>query len=83
MSGTLCPGMALNMICKTGEMGEVKMLMPMSRRAIPNVRAAVMGDVDLAREMDDSEVSRYSLNVSGKPVARAKARIGIQQGMSL
>ena len=46
------------MICKTGEIGEVKMLMPMSRRAIPNVRAAVMGDVDLAREMDDSEVSR-------------------------
>ena len=75
--------MARSMICKTGEMGVVKMLMPMSRRAIPNVRAAVTGDVDLAREMDDSEVSRYSLNVSGKPVARAKARMGIQQGMSL
>ena len=83
MSGTLCPGIDRSMICETGEMGEMKTLMPMSRRAMPKVTPAVMGDVVLAGEMDDSEVSRYSLNVSGKPVARAKARMGIQQGMSL
>ena len=46
MSGTVWLGMACRMICSMGEAGDENGLMPMRRRAMEMVRAAVTGDVE-------------------------------------
>ena len=46
MSGTVWSGMACKMICSKGEVGDEKRLMPMRRRAMDMVRAAVTGEVE-------------------------------------
>ena len=46
MSGTVWLGMACRMICSTGEVGDENRLMPMRRRAMDMVRAAVTGEVE-------------------------------------
>ena len=46
MSGTVWLGMACRMICSMGEVGGENRLMPMRRRAMDMVRAAVTGEVE-------------------------------------
>ena len=50
MLGTVWLGMARMMICRTGEIGELNRLMPMRRRAVAMVMAAVTGEVERASE---------------------------------
>ena len=45
-SGTVWLGMARMMICRTGDVGEVNRLMPMRRKAVAMVMAAVTGEVE-------------------------------------
>ena len=46
MSGTVWLGMARMMICRMGEVGELNRLMPMRRKAVAMVMAAVTGEVE-------------------------------------
>ena len=46
MLGTVWLGMARMMNCRTGEIGEMKRLMPMRRKAVAIVMAAVTGEVE-------------------------------------
>ena len=46
MLGTAWLGMARMMICRTGEIGEMKRLMPMMRKAVAIVMAAVTWEVE-------------------------------------
>ena len=69
------------MTCSNGELGEVNKLMPMRRNAVDMVRPAVTGEVEWASEAMASAVLWYKWKESGKPMARAKALVGIQKGL--
>ena len=78
--GRVCCGMASRMICVAGERGEMMRLMPQRRRAMEMAKVQVLGEVDVDNARAVSAGSWYRWKLSGKPIALANARMGIQKG---